>query len=66
VFRQLWHDLQILAGTGPHRVCHRKLGKEGYYTANMEMSADGRFIYYIRLSEPQAKGVPSCSSTHEP
>jgi len=34
-------------------------GKEGYYTANMEMSPDNRYIYYIPgLSSPQARGVP--------
>lgn len=34
-------------------------GKNGYYTANMEMSPDGRFLYYIPgLSGPQAIGVP--------
>ncbi len=34
-------------------------GMEGYYTANMEMSPDNRYIYYIPgLSSPQARGVP--------
>ena len=34
-------------------------GKEGYYTANLAMSPDGKYLYYIPgLSSPQGRGVP--------